>query len=41
MAENVDDKLLEDMIFAASLKEPNKVFKEDFMRVMRKMKLFW
>jgi centrin-1 len=39
LGEIVDDKVLKDMIFAADLDEDGKVSKEEFMRVMRKMKL--
>ena len=39
LGEEVDDKTLNDMIWAADLKGDKKITKEDFMRVMRKMKL--
>jgi centrin-1 len=39
LGEICDDKILRDMIFAADLNEDGKVDKEEFMRVMRKMKL--
>ena len=39
LGETCDDKTLRDMIFAADLDEDGKVSKEEFMRVMRKMKL--
>ena len=39
LGEICDDKILKDMIFAADLDGDGKVSKEEFMRVMRKMKL--
>jgi centrin-1 len=39
LGEDFDDKILKDMIFAADLDEDGKVSKDEFMRVMRKMKL--
>ena len=36
---NVDNKILKDMIFAADLDDDQRVSKDEFMRVMRKMKL--
>lgn len=35
----MEDKTLKEMIFAADLDEDGKVSKDEFMRVMRKMKL--
>lgn len=37
----MEDKTLKEMIFAADLDEDGKVSKDEFMRVMRKMKLIW
>lgn len=39
LGEEVDDKILKDMIFAADLDDDSRVSKDEFMRVMRKMKL--
>lgn len=39
LGEEVDDKILKDMIFAADLDDDQRVSKDEFMRVMRKMKL--
>ncbi|EGR27227.1 hypothetical protein IMG5_199680 [Ichthyophthirius multifiliis] len=39
LGEDVQDKTLEQMIFAADLDDDQRVSKEEFMRVMRKMKL--
>jgi len=33
--------MIKDMIYAADLNTDNKVDKEEFMRVMKKMKLIW
>ncbi len=40
LGEEIDDLSLNHMIFAADLDEDGKVSKDEFMRVMRKMKLF-
>ena len=39
LGEDMEDKTLKEMIFAADLDEDGKVSKDEFMRVMRKMKL--
>ncbi|KAL4496225.1 hypothetical protein ABPG72_012962 [Tetrahymena utriculariae] len=39
LGEEVDDKILKEMIFAADLDDDQRVSKDEFMRVMRKMKL--
>lgn len=39
LGEEVDDKVLKEMIFAADLDDDQRVSKDEFMRVMRKMKL--
>jgi len=40
LGEKIDDKTLNDMIFAADIDEDGKISKEEFIRVMRKMHLF-
>lgn len=41
LGEEYDEELLKTMIFSADIDEDGKVSKEEFMRVMKKMKLIW
>lgn len=41
LGEEYDEDLLKTMIFSADIDEDGKVSKDEFMRVMRKMKLIW
>lgn len=40
LQEQIDDEMLQHMIYAADIEGNNKVSLDEFMRVMRKMKLY-
>lgn len=41
LGEECEEQVLKDMIYAADLDQDGKVSKDEFMMVMRKMKLIW